>query len=375
MDNTELHYLTYDPEEIWTEMMHSYVEAGGDILYPGDEKEMLLRSVQSDIVQVFAGADNALRMMTLRYAVGEYLDILGENRGCERIEASAATADVTITTNITGKETVLEAGTAMTGDGENFYLLQEDLTLTGYSQTVTVSVIAEREGSAGNGLLAGTEMALAITRECVNSIIVATNAKGGNEEEEDEAYRERIRKHGLASVTTGPSQQYESVSKNVNSAIVDAKAINIGDGQVGVYLILSTETGQDAILQEVLEALSKTDVRPLTDHVSENKATDIPYVLNVKYACDNSSSTTAAISAALKDYQDWQDNTIGRVFNPDRLMAALYQAGATRVIWDEGSVFGENGAITYTEIAENERCKGSITLISMPQEGINNVSS
>ena len=35
MDSTELHYLTYDPEEIWEEMMVSYVEAGGDILYPG----------------------------------------------------------------------------------------------------------------------------------------------------------------------------------------------------------------------------------------------------------------------------------------------------------------------------------------------------
>ena len=35
MDNTELHYLTYDPDEIWVEMMTNYVEAGGDILYPG----------------------------------------------------------------------------------------------------------------------------------------------------------------------------------------------------------------------------------------------------------------------------------------------------------------------------------------------------
>ena len=92
MDNTELHYLTYFPDEIWNRMMENYVEAGGDILYPGDEKEMLLRSVQADIIQVFAGVDNAIRMSTLRYAVGDYLDIIGEQRGCERISASAATA-------------------------------------------------------------------------------------------------------------------------------------------------------------------------------------------------------------------------------------------------------------------------------------------
>jgi hypothetical protein len=34
--------------------------------------------------------DNALRMQTLRYAVGDYLDVLGEQRNCERIQASAA---------------------------------------------------------------------------------------------------------------------------------------------------------------------------------------------------------------------------------------------------------------------------------------------
>ena len=32
MDNTEIHYLTYDPEEIWNEMVMAYVEAGGDTI-------------------------------------------------------------------------------------------------------------------------------------------------------------------------------------------------------------------------------------------------------------------------------------------------------------------------------------------------------
>ena len=45
-------------------------------------------------------------------------------------------------------------------------------------------------------------------------------------------------------------------------------------------------------------------------------------------------------------------------------MAMLYQAGATRVIWDTGSVFN-GGSVTYTEIAENKRCKGEITLTAM----------
>lgn len=361
MDNTELHYVAYDPTEIWNEMITNYVMAGGDILYPGDEKEMLLRSVMADIVQVFAGVDNALRMQTLRYAVGEYLDILGEQRSCPRIAAAPAQATVTITTNATGETDVLEAGTAMTADGEIFYLLMEDLTLTGYSQTVTVPVVCDRAGSVGNGLLSGTEMGLAITNAGVSSIVVATDAAGGNNKEDDETYRERIRQYGLASITTGPERQYEAAAKSVSSEILDANAINLSAGNVGVYLILASDTGAEAIIQNVLNALSAENVRPLTDEVSVYRATDIPYTLNVKYAAENSSAVSEAISKAVSSYQEWQDNAIGRAFNPDRLMAAIYQAGATRVIWGEGSNFNE-GDVEYTEITNTQRCKGTITL-------------
>ena len=123
--------------------------------------------------------------------------------------------------------------------------------------------------------------------------------------------------------------------------------------------------GSAALIQSVADALNASDTRPLTDTVSVSKATDIPYTLNVKYQCDNSSAVTQAITDAVTDYQDWQDNSIGRAFNPDRLMAALYQAGATRVIWDTGSEFDDGGDVVYTEIDENARCKGTITLTSM----------
>ena len=364
MDNTELHYLAYDPEAIWEQMMINYVEAGGDTVYPGDEKYMLLRGVLADIVQVFAGVDNALRMQTLRYAIGEYLDVLGELRGCERIKATAATATVTITTNATGKVETLEAGTAMTADGEMFYLLNEDFTLTGYQQTATVTVTADRAGDAGNGLLAGTQMQLAVTNTGVNSIVVATDASGGNAEEDDDTYRERIRTFGLASVSTGPQYQYESAAKAVSSAILDARALNLGGGKVGIYVILSTSTGAAAILQSVEDALSATETRPLTDQVSVYQATDVAYTLNVKYSSDSSSSTGAAIAEAVSEYQDWQDNTIGRAFNPDKLAAMLYQAGATRVLWGTGSAFN-GGDVEYTEIAASARCKGTITLATI----------
>lgn len=360
--DSELHYLSYDPEAIWDEMMDAYTAAGGAVLYPGDEKEMLLRSVQADIVQVFAGVDNALRMQTLRYAAGEYLDLIGELRSCPRIQASAARASVTIYARATGRANTLPKGTAMTADGATFYVLTEAVTLSGFQQTINAAVQAERPGSAGNALLAGTELQLAISNGAVESIVAAGDAAGGNEMEEDDVYRERMREYWLAAVTTGPARQYEAAAKGVSSAIVDARALQIAAGTVGVYLILSSESGAAAIVQAVQDALSAEDMRPLTDQVIVSVSEEIPYTLNVEYQASAGSTTTAAIAAAVAEYISWQDSSIGRAFNPDRLMAGLYQAGCTRVVWGDGSRLGEDGAVSYTEIDADKHCKGTIQL-------------
>ncbi len=364
MDNTEIHYLTYDPDEIWNEMITAYVEAGGDVLYPGDEKEMLLRGVQAMITQVFAGVDAALRMDTLRYAVGEYLDIYGEKRNCIRIPAQAAQSKVKITFKATGTARTIAAGTALTADGEKMYLLEEDVQQTGYEQEIIAAIICQQTGGAGNGLLTGTQMQFMVPNPAVVSVFVTESASGGQDEEDDDTYRERIREFGLINTTTGPENQYESAAMNVTSEIVDAKALNLGAGKVGVYLILASDTGSDAILASVASALNAQDVRPLTDTVTVQKAKEKNYTLKVQYAQATGSNIAAALASAMKEYQTWQDNTIGRAFNPDKLMAMLYQAGATRVVWGDGSAF-DGGDVTYTAVAADTRCKGNITLAVM----------
>lgn len=360
----EIHYLAYDPEEIWKEMNVAYIEAGGDILYPGDEKEMLLRGVQSIVTQVFAGVDAALRMDTLRYAVGEYLDIYGEKRNCIRIPSEAATCTVEIKFKASGTAKTLSAGTALTADGEHLYLLADDVEQTGYEQTISAEVVCRETGGIGNGLLAGTQMQFMVPNPAVLSVYAIRDASGGQDEEDDDTYRERIRTFGLINTTTGPQAQYESAAMDVTSEILDARALNNGAGKVGIYLLLASDTGATAILDSVKTALNAQSVRPLTDTVEVYRATKISYALNVKYAQEAGSNIASAIAEAVQEYQKWQDETIGRAFNPDKLMAMCYQAGAIRVTWGDGSHFN-SGNVTYTEIAENAHCQGTITMAVM----------
>lgn len=358
----ETHYVTYDPEKIYGEMQNAYMEAGGDPIYPGDEKEMLLRAVQAVMVQAFAGIDQGLRMATLRYAVGDYLDMYGQKRGCVRLEEAAAEATVEITLGASGEAKTIPAGLLLTADGEHLYKTLEPIYQTGYAQTIRVTIQAEQTGSAGNGLEKGTMMQALGSRDSIEKILCVKSAQGGQERENDESYRERIRVYGLTNVTTGPRAQYEAAAKNVSSQILSARARNAGAGNVEIVLLLDSTEGADGIREAVLEALNDQSVRPLTDRVTVRWAEPVEYTLKLQYAVDRGDNIADAVAAAVGDYQEWQDETIGRAFNPDRLMAAIYQAGAQRVRWGSGSVFGAGGSIGYTEIDDYQHCKGTITV-------------
>ncbi len=362
----DTHYVEFTPDEIWMRMMTAYRQAGGQVLYPGDEKEMLLRSVQSIVVQTLVGVDTALMQDTLRYAVGSFLDVYGEKRNCVRIAAAAAECEVKITFSASGVTKVIPKGTALTVDGRILYRLKANITQSGAAQTLYAQIVCDEFGAAGNGLADNTDMQFAVPQAAVTEVVTTRDAAGGRDAEDDETYRERIRTYGLANVTTGPKESYESKAKEVSTLIVDARAVNGGAGEVDVYLLLSTQTGAQGVIDAVEEALSADTVRPLTDTVTVAQCTNKVYTLNVEYMADAGTDVSGAIAEAKNEYEEWQNNTIGRPFNPDKLIALIYNAGATRVTFGSGSVF-DGGDVEYTEIPVNAHCTGTITLTQVTE--------
>ena len=372
MDDS-IHYVTFDSSAIWTAITTAYLEAGGDLLYPGDEKEILLRAVQAAIQQTLAGVDTGLRMQTLRYAVGEYLDILGENRGCERIAAVQAIYGLYIQQNATGEAGELPAGTRMTPDGVLFFELVNSVQLTGAATTVYGGRIRCTEaGTKGNGLEAGTEIELVSKHAGVKKITISNTVTEGVDAEADDEYRERIQKTGLASATTGPKEQYEAAAMAVSKYILDAHAYSTENAsepflQVNVRLLIdpdvSTSTA-NTIVSQVQNALNADDTRPLLDTVNVAKATNALYEWHVT-ATPGDGVTASALQAAADEYVEWQNAKIGRAFTPERLRAMLYGAGAISVTFLSTCKWrGTAGAqaMTRQEIAENEVCSGTVTL-------------
>lgn len=362
-------YMSIDPDALWEEIYGAYMEAGGDILYPGDEKEMVLRVFQAATLAQAAKMESAIKMTTLRYAEGEYLDIVGENAHCERVEAEKATGRVKIVMQASGQTEVIPAGARLTADGTVYYVTDEDVTASGFAQTAIVGITCEQAGEAGNNLTPGTMMQFADSFGAVESVEIYEATAGGNDREDDETYRERIRLYGMANVTTGPAERYEATAKAVSTQIVDVAVQQVGDGQVGVFLLLDEDADSTALIAAVETALSDRTERPLTDLVNVALATENEYELKVNYSISQTATgdVSGRILAAVEAYQDWQDNTLGRAFDPDYLVALLYQAGAARISFASGSNYN-GGTVEYTEIDVGERSKGTITLIQAEED-------
>ncbi len=368
MDDT-LHYLTFDPEAMWTDMHIAYMQAGGDPLYPGDEKEMLLRGQLPIFAQAYAAHDHAARMQTLRYSVNEYLDVIGEKRKVFRIQAVKAKGKAAIVFKRETAAYAVVAGMLVTDGARTYETAAEILVPAGTGTTSReTGITCTQEGTVGNALPVGMELYPVQQKARIQTVTVTQATAGGVDKEDNEAYRERIRVGGL---NVGSKSAYETLAMGVSANIVDAEAYRASAGVVSIALILEeglTETERSSILSEVEGTLNDEEMVILTDTVQAEEAEAVPYTLNVGYRADGvtAEDKAAKLLAAVAEYQAWQENTVKRAFDPYKLLSLMYAAGATRHAWLEGSHVN-GGAVEFTQIADNQRLKGTVTLTEMEE--------
>lgn len=365
MADSDLHYLTYDPDEIWDAALDAYIDAGGDVLYGGDEKEMLLRGVQAALVRILADADNSLRMATLRYAQGDYLKALGEERGCAYLDARSAAGQLEIKLLAGYAPRVIPQGTTFTPDGVRFFAISDDISYVGNEMTLTMDVVCTEPGLKGNGVEPGVIMTPVKSLPMVLSARVTAPTTGGSEAEDMEDYRERVRQAPFLSVTTGPQEQYRALALTASSAILDARAAQGEPGEVVITLVIADGADAEAVIREVAQALSAEDRRPLTDKVTVRRAEEFAYHLEVEVELGSAlGAVWEDMVKAAAQYRAWQEETLGQPFDAYQLISALYRAGASRVTIDpKTSWMGEKGIQPgYQAVGELIRVKGDVIL-------------
>lgn len=193
------------------------------------------------------------------------------------------------------------------------------------------------EGENGNGFIPGQINQPIDVFPYYESVENITESAGGADRESDAAFYERMRESAETYSTAGPLGGYEYFAKSASALIADVKATSPKPGEVDVRVLLTGgELPGEEILKEVLDILNADTVRPLTDHVTVAAPQAVPYNIDVTYYTQEggalSADTIAAdVAAAVKSFQKWQAEKMGRDVNPSRLIALLMQTGVKRV--------------------------------------------
>lgn len=153
--------------------------------------------------------------------------------------------------------------------------------------------------------------------------------------ESDTDFRRRIQLAPEGFSVAGPEGAYVYHALAAHPDVLDASATSPSPGEVVVTVLSRHGDGSasSSLLDAVSASLSSDDVRPMTDHVTVQGATIVPYAIAATlytYAGPDPAVVLATAQRRLQDYVS-QSHRLGRDVALSGILAALHAEGVQRV--------------------------------------------
>jgi phage-related baseplate assembly protein len=341
----------------------------GTTVQPGDDVYILLRAQALRTYSILQSLNYTARQNFLKYATGNSLDNLAANTGCTRSQSTAAVT--TIQFSLGKAQTVdiiIPQGTRATPGNELYFATDKEVKLPAGNTAVTVSATCQTMGTAGNGYVPGQINTLVDPVSFISSVANTDTSEGGSDTEDDMSLAERVFNSPESFSVAGPSGAYDYFARKYSPEIIDTKTTSPSAGVVNMRVLLfGGALPNEALLNDLQEYIGDRNRRPLTDNYLVAAPDVVNYDVTFTYYIDpadagNAQNIQAAVTVAVNNYVLWQKSKIGRDIVPDRLTAAVIQAGAKRVTMTEP---------VFTQIAET-----AVAVAGMPKVtygGIDNV--
>ena len=220
-----LNFIETSADEIVSDVLEQLENGVAEPLYPGDERRIFGDALAAVIVSVFNSVNDACRQKMLRYARGEVLDALGENRDVTRLASTYATTTLRFSISETlASNIVIPAGLRVSNDFSHYFLTDQTVVLYAGALSVDVTATAENGGADYNGIAPGEIATIIDISEAamIDSVKNITETAGGGDVEGDDAYRERIREAENKLSTAGPAKAYKYWALSANALVSDA---------------------------------------------------------------------------------------------------------------------------------------------------------
>lgn len=272
----ELNFITTDAAEISGDVLEQLENGVSEPLYPGDERRIFGEALSQVIVAVYNSVNDACRQKMLRYARGEVLDALGENRDVTRLDQTYATTTLRFSiTEAVAFNIVIPAGLRVSNDFERYFLTDSTVVLYAGALCVDVTATAEEGGSEYNGIKPGEIANIVDVSEAplIDGVSNLDETAGGGDREDDEAYRERIREAENKLSTAGPAKAYKYWALSANSRVSDAVVASDEETLTRVLPVYGGHAfkGGDTLLPDTLVVYKadNTEAAAGTDYTAE----------------------------------------------------------------------------------------------------------
>ncbi len=337
-DIADVEFVNTDTNTIKAAVINEYESLAGRTLAAGDPIRLFLESIAFVIAQQDAVINYTGKMNLLKYATGAYLDQLGVLVGCTRLTASKAKTTVLITLSAAQNFSVLiPSGTRISAGEDVFFAMTENTIIAAGELTANVIAECTVAGSVGNNYVVGQLKTIVDPIAYVASMVNISESTGGDDVEDDESYRERIRNAPESYSCAGPEGAYEYYAKTASALIIDVDVSSPAAGKVNVVPLL--EGGKlpgTEMLEAVKTVVNAEKVRPLTDEVTVKAPTPVNYNVKASYYISGDDMANTAViqtkvNSAVDGYLLWQRSKLGRDINPSELITRVVNAGAKRV--------------------------------------------
>lgn len=340
----DVNFTEIDAGKLKDEFLARMEAATGEALYPGDERRIFAEGFAYAMAIFVSSTNESCKARLLKYASGYALDALGERVGCTRLKPMPARTRLKFSlAAVRSIATIIPAGTRCTADNVILWATDVSCSIPAGELTTEVSTTATVGGSKTNGIPVGTVQTFVDDVPFVAGVVNLTESAGGDDGEPypialepdngddgsgDDRYRERITFAPSAYSATGTAAGYEYYARSASSAVDSVKVMsNQNAGSVDIYICESdgAEPSEET-LEKVRSVVTADDVKALGDKVSVHAPVPVPYAIDIVYYCTQAtlSETIQAIegvNGAIAKYRKWQDSSIGRDINPDRLRA------------------------------------------------------
>ena len=235
-------------------MKRRYQEECGFEIDEASDVAIRLRVLAGEIYNMQTTLEWTKRQFFPETAAGEYLDHLARQRGMERRPAAKAKGTLTFSVDTPlSYALTIPAGTVVATDSEIPVRLvtTEDASLPAANYSVAVPAEAELSGYSGN-VLTGMATVFVSVPSAISHVTNAAAFRGGRDEEDDTALRERLRENMLAPPNGMNAGYYCQLALSVDG-VEKAGVVNRfnGDGTAKVFVHGSTGAVSDEVLAEV----------------------------------------------------------------------------------------------------------------------------